>query len=120
MTYCNVSFDENGNITQVKENDSTIIQQFTYSSTYKDLLTSVNGVTITYDETTLNPKSIDNDITLSFKGRDLSEYIDVTNNIHNKYYYDHNGNRVLKEEYDSNGVMTNRIVYSSGKDKEVK
>ena len=50
--------------------------------TYKDLLTSVNGVTITYDETTLNPISIGNDITLSFKGRDLSEYIDVTDNIY--------------------------------------
>lgn len=49
--------------------------------TYKDLLTSVNGVTITYDETTLNPKSIDNDITLSFKGRNLPEYIDVTDNV---------------------------------------
>ena len=50
--------------------------------TYKDILTSVNGVTITYDETTLNPISSGNDITLSFKGRDLSEYIDVTNNIY--------------------------------------
>lgn len=50
--------------------------------TYKDLLTSVNGVTITYDETTLNPISIGNDITLSFKGRNLPEYIDVTNNIY--------------------------------------
>ena len=49
--------------------------------TYKDILTSVNGVTITYDETTLNPKSIDNDITLSFKGRNLPEYIDVTDNV---------------------------------------
>ena len=36
---------------------------------------------LTYDETTLNPISIGNDITLSFKGRDLSEYIDVTDNI---------------------------------------
>ena len=109
-----IYYDENGNITQVKENDSTIIQQFTYSSTYKDLLTSVNGVTITYDETTLNPISIGNDITLSFKGRDLSEYIDVTNNIHNKYYYDHNGNRVLKEEYDSsnNLVKSTRYYYN--------
>ena len=81
--------------------------------TYKDLLTSVNGVTITYDETTLNPISIGNDITLSFKGRGLSEYIDVTNNIHNKYYYDHNGNRVLKEEYDSsnNLVKSTRYYY---------
>jgi len=81
--------------------------------TYKDLLTSVNGVTITYDETTLNPISIGNDITLSFKGRDLSEYIDVTNNIHNKYYYDYNGNRVLKEEYDSsnNLVKSTRYYY---------
>ena len=50
--------------------------------TYKNLLTSVNGGTITYDETTLNPISIGNDITLSFKGRNLSEYIDVTNNIY--------------------------------------
>ena len=53
-----------------------------FFETYKDLLTSVNGVTITYDETTLNPISIGNDITLSFKGRNLSEYIDVTNNIY--------------------------------------
>lgn len=29
-------------------------------------------------------------------------------------------NILLKEEYDSNGVMTNRIVYSDGKIKEVK
>ena len=79
--------------------------------TYKDLLTSVNGVTITYDETTLNPISIGNDITLSFKGRDLSEYIDVTNNIYNKYYYDYNGNRVLKEEYDSNNNLVKSIRY---------
>ena len=50
--------------------------------TYKNLLTSVNGGTITYEETTLNPISIGNDITLSFKGRNLSEYIDVTNNIY--------------------------------------
>ena len=50
--------------------------------TYKDILTSVNGVTITYDETTLNPISIGNDITLSFKGRNPSEYIDITNNIY--------------------------------------
>ena len=50
--------------------------------TCKDLLTSVNGVTITYDETTLNPISIGNDITLSFKGRDLSEDIEATNNIY--------------------------------------
>ena len=79
--------------------------------TYKDLLTSVNGVTITYDETTLNPISIGNDITLSFKGRDLSEYIDVTNNIHNKYFYDHNGNRVLKEEFDSNNNLVKSTRY---------
>ena len=84
-----------------------------FFETYKDLLTSVNGVTITYDETTLNPISIGNDITLSFKGRNLSEYIDVTNNIDNKYYYDHNGNRVLKEEYDSsnNLVKSTRYYY---------
>jgi len=41
------------------------------------------------------------------------EYIDVTDNIHNKYYYDHNGNRVLKEEYDSsnNLVKSTRYYY---------
>ena len=58
--------------------DNTNKVVFLLFETYKDLLPSVNGVTITYDETTLNPISIGNDITLSFKGRDLSEYIDVT------------------------------------------
>lgn len=37
--------------------------------------------------------------------------IDVTNNIHNKYYYDHNGNRVLKEEYDSSNNLVKSIRY---------
>lgn len=50
--------------------------------TYNNLLTSVYRATITYDETTLNPISVGNDITLSFKGRNRSEYIDVTNNIY--------------------------------------
>ena len=41
------------------------------------------------------------------------EYIDATDNVHNKYYYDHNGNRVLKEEYDSsnNLVKSTRYYY---------
>ena len=62
--------------------DNTNKVVFLLFETYKDLLTSVNGVTITYDETTLNPISIGNDITLSFKGRNPSEYIDITNNIY--------------------------------------
>ena len=39
------------------------------------------------------------------------EYIDVTNNIHNKYYYDYNGIRVLKEKYDSNNNLVKSTRY---------
>ena len=83
------------------------------NSEWKDLLTTYNGQTITYDAIG-NPLSYRDGISLTWqKGRKLASYCDSNNNI--TYTYDASGMRTGKSVVASSGATTNySYVYENG------
>ena len=113
------TYDASGNIKSKKLNlyfDGFVgalvtSDTYTYGDTYwKDLLTSYNGVTITYDDIG-NPLSYYNgtSYTFTWSGRDLVGAIYNSNTY--SFTYDENGYRTSKTK---NGVTTN-YYYDGGK-----
>ena len=82
-------------------------------SEWKDLLTTYNGQTITYDAIG-NPLNYRDGISLTWqKGRQLASYSDSNNNI--TYTYDASGMRTGKAVTNSSGATTNySYVYENG------
>ena len=118
------TYDESGNITRKyvqnlhPTNGSPIGVKsdvtYTYGdSEWKDLLTTYDGQTITYDAIG-NPLSYRDGISLTWqKGRQLASYSDSNNNI--TYTYDASGMRTGKVVTTSSGATTNySYVYENG------
>ena len=88
------SYDQGGNITSVQKNGTTV-KSYTYGdSSWKDLLTSYNGQTITYDGIG-NPLTYRGGMSFTWSnGRKLSSVVKGTDSI--SYTYDMNGLRTSK------------------------
>ena len=91
------SYDNGGNITEIKKND-VVIKNYTYgNSEWRDLLTAFNGETITYDEIG-NPLTYRNGLNFTWQnGRQLA-------NI------SQNGNAIATYSYDADGLRTSKTV----------
>lgn len=110
--YGNYVYDDNGNIQEVLDDSNNLIHSYIYDNNFKDLLIQFDNDVITYDSNnTFNPVSIGNNITLQYRIKNLIEYNNTSTGIHNKYYYDHNGNRVKKEIINSQGLISSITWY---------
>ncbi len=123
-TYTTYFYDESGNITRkyIQNLHPTygypvgVKSDVTYTygnSNWKDLLTTYNGQTITYDAVG-NPLNYRDGISLTWQnGRELASYSDSSNNI--TYTYDASGMRTGKSVTASSGTTTNySYVYENG------
>ena len=95
------TYDNGGNILSVKK-DGTTVKSYAYGDTeWKDLLTSFNGQTITYDQIG-NPLSYRNGFNFTWtNGRQLTGITNGNENI--SYLYNADGQRVQKTV---NGTVT--------------
>ncbi len=99
-----ISYDGNGNIRTYGSIN------YTYDSTIKDRLSSVNGVGVIYsDNNPLNPETWGSNEYV-FEGRRLIQY-ENGNNVY-KYCYDNQGLRTHKIK---DNQVTNRYFYNDGK-----
>ena len=106
-------YDVNGNITSIKDGNNNTLHTFTYSTTYKDMLIKYDNIDITYSNLACyNITGIGNNITLTYKAKDLETYSDSSKQIYERYYYNDKHLRVKKEILDSNGNVTSTITYT--------
>ena len=88
-----ITYDDNGNI------KSHGTKSFTYDSTIKDRLSSVDGKIITYSTSNpLLPRQYDNKL-YTYEGTKLTSIVDTSDSGYTKrvnYYYNHQGLRVKK------------------------
>ena len=106
-------YDVNGNITSIKDGNNNTLHTFTYSTTYKDMLIKYDNIDITYSNLACyNITGIGNNITLTYKAKDLETYSDSSKQIYERYYYNDKHLRVKKEILDNNGNVTSTITYT--------
>ena len=82
---------------------------YTYDSTWKDKLTSYDGITLTHDEIG-NPWDYTHDRFLWWSAREL-RYAYLENGDFAEYHYNENGLRSLKKIYDDNGIDSDNYYY---------
>lgn len=96
-------YDNNGNITSVTHSDlnSSVVNStnsYSYNNKYKDLLVSINGKSLTYDDY-FNPLTFGTKSFSWIGNRWLSSITDSSNNLNVGYSYNSNGVRTKKQLY---------------------
>ena len=77
------------------------------------MLIKYDNIDITYSNLACyNITGIGNNITLTYKAKDLETYSDSSKQIYERYYYNDKHLRVKKEILDSNGNVTSTITYT--------